>query len=651
MFWGNPCPALHQERTDRPPPGIDPRPSRFLRVGLVLLLAGSLLGRPDLARGESAAASSPATAAETTAEQGSGAPPAATRPAPKKRARGRASTRRRSHTTHPRKKHPVAHASAPAGLQAATVHPLAATVPLTATVPAAATPGPEPAPPGEPATEPAPAAPAAASPSPSLPATPASLADGPAEPAPAQPAAAPRRSGPLAPGVAPLPDAPASPPLPPLAPEEVWQHLPVTRDVLEPGPVYLAAGDGQRAAAPQGLFGLVPVGASHPGIPSPLRVDYTFDPELERNVFEILDRSHVRLGHVIVLDPETGRILAYASTDVDDFPPNRLYPAASLIKVVTAAAALHHSRAQAEAPCRFLGSPYSLTPQRIDPPRRGKQISLEEALATSNNQCFAQLAVHAVGTEAMVDAIRRFGILREPAPGHPAGMIDPGTGRFDLGRLGCGLWGTWITPLHAAELAATLARGWQVEPYWVDRVTDASGRRLRLAERRPPRQVLTPALAAELRSMLVETTVSGTARRGFHTARGASLLGPVQAAGKTGSLSGTDPAGRYEWFAGVAPADDPKVAIAVVVVNQQRYWAHASRVAGQVLQAIFCPDGRCTPEAAERWTRRTADDEAEMVSGGGSAPGSPADRPIVVSEQPRLHGGSSPAALRPLADR
>jgi membrane peptidoglycan carboxypeptidase len=444
------------------------------------------------------------------------------------------------------------------------------------------------------------------------------------------PALAPLRSAPLAPGITPPPE---PPPLPPLAPEEVWQHLPVTRDVLEPGPVYLSAADGRHSAA-RSLFGLVPVAPTHPGIPSPLRVDYTFDPELERRVFDILERSHVRLGHVIVLDPDTGRILAYASTDVEDFPPNRVYPAASLIKVVTAAAALHYSRAQAEAPCRFLGSPYILTPQRIDPPRRGKQISLEDALATSNNQCFAQLAVHAVGAEGMVDAIRRFGLLRAPAPGHPPGMIDPGTDRFDLGRLGCGLWGTWITPLHAAELAATLARGRQVEPYWIERVTDASGRRLRLAERRPPREVLTPALAAELRGMLVETTISGTARRGFHTARGASLLGPVQAAGKTGSLSGTDPVGRYEWFAGVAPADDPKVAIAVVVVNQQRYWAHASRVAGQVLQAIFCPDGRCTADAAERWTRRNTGGRSTMVGGDASSPQARLEPSVVVSEAP-----------------
>ena len=641
MFWGNPGPGSCHERADRPPAGAASARRGLLRIGLALLLAVGLSGRAELARGQGSPASAPAPAAEAPAQQATGRPtPAGSAHAPaKKRTRSRHSTGRRARAAHPRPKHRVQRASAPAAHRMAEAETRPAVSPALAAA----------SPPAAPAAEAAPelSPPPADAPGLAAPAASAALAVAPAEDSTARPAAAPHRPGPLAPGVAPPPE----PPPPPVAPEEVWQHLPVTREVLQPGPVYMAAGDGQPAPSSQSLFGLVPVGPLHPGIPSPLRVDYTFDPELERHVFEILERSHVRLGHVIVLDPETGRILAYASTDVEDFPPNRLYPAASLIKVVTAAAALHHARAQAEAPCRFLGSPYTLTRQRLDPPRRGKQISLEEALATSNNQCFAQLAVHAVGAEAMVDAIRRFGLLREPAPGHPAGMIDPGTDRLDLGRLGCGLWGTWITPLHAAELAATLAHGRQVEPYWVERVMDGSGRRLRLAERHPPRQVLTPALAAELRGMLIETTVSGTARRGFHTAGGASLLGPVQAAGKTGSLSGTDPVGRYEWFAGVAPADDPKVAIAVVVVNQQRYWAHASRVAGQVLQAIFCPDGRCTPQAAERWTRRTASDEGTVVGGAGSAPHSQVDRAVVVSGEPGLRRDASPDALRPVANR
>ena len=100
--------------------------------------------------------------------------------------------------------------------------------------------------------------------------------------------------------------------------------------------------------------------------------------------------------------------------------------------------------------------------------------------------------------------------------------------------------------------------------------------------------------------MLVDTTTRGTARRAFRDGRGRARLGPVRVSGKTGSLTGFDPDGRYEWFAGVAPADRPSVAVATLVVHGDLYWRGASQLAAEVFQAVFCADGPCTPDAARR---------------------------------------------------
>ncbi len=83
-----------------------------------------------------------------------------------------------------------------------------------------------------------------------------------------------------------------------------------------------------------------------------LRVQYTLDTELTRHVFTTLRDRRVALGHVILLDPNSGRVLAYASTDIDRFPPTRTYPAASLVKVITVAAALDRNPGLAKLPCR-----------------------------------------------------------------------------------------------------------------------------------------------------------------------------------------------------------------------------------------------------------------------------------------------------------
>jgi hypothetical protein len=74
----------------------------------------------------------------------------------------------------------------------------------------------------------------------------------------------------------------------------------------------------------------------------------------------------------------------------------------------------------------------------------------------------------------------------------------------------------------------------------------------------------------------------------------------VQVAGKTGSLSGTNPKGRYEWFIGVAPAENPRIAVAVVVVQRARWWRNASQVASEVLRGVFCDSGVCRADAVER---------------------------------------------------
>ncbi len=405
----------------------------------------------------------------------------------------------------------------------------------------------------------------------------------------------------------------------PAPPLEVLERLPAGRRVLS---LPVAAPPGfDSAPSPDTdeggrFYERVLVSKRSSNLPGPLRIEYTLDADLTRIVFRILKRARVEFGHVILLDPNTGRLLTYASTDVVRFSGAVAYPAASLVKIITAAAALGSDPALARLPCRYRGSPYRLTRSRIDPPSSGKIASLRQALATSNNQCFAQLAVHAVGEAPLREAIARFGWLSPPALAHAAGTIEMGDDRYDLARVGCGLAGCRITPLHAAQLAATLARGELISPRWIERVFDGKGRELPLPALRAPRRVLAPEIVSDLRMMLVETTQRGTARSAFHRANGRPLLGNVQVAGKTGSLSGTEPAGRYEWFVGVAPADEPRIAVAVLLLQSHLWWRNAAQVAAEVLRVVFCPGGACRAESVDRWTHPRIEIPMETGSAG-----------------------------------
>jgi len=384
------------------------------------------------------------------------------------------------------------------------------------------------------------------------------------------------------------------------APEAILRRVPIpppgggaARLVANGGSVQVSRGPRIVELVP------APAGAATTG---PLRVEYTLDAGLTDAIYDIFARGRVQLGLAVVLDPANGEVLAYAGTDPRRLPPNELYPAASLVKVVTASAALQDVPGVVNRTCHFVGSPYRLTPSRLTPPRRGTEITLERALATSNNQCFAQIAVNDLGTSRLLETFKRFGLLQSPGPGHAPGEADePDGDRFALGKLGCGLAGLRITALHAAEIAATLADGKRVAPHWIARVTDAAGHELALPPRGAAETVLPAATAAQLRDMMTETTQSGTARRAFHGIYGRPLLREMTIAGKTGSLSGKAPPGRYEWFIGLAPADHPKIAIAVLVVQQRRWHTTGSQVGAQIFNAIFCSGGVCRVERANQW--------------------------------------------------
>ena len=366
-----------------------------------------------------------------------------------------------------------------------------------------------------------------------------------------------------------------------------------------------------------------------PGIRTPipeekptLAVEYTVDAALEAQVRAILAKSHLGLAQVVVLDPATGEVFAYVASDPLEFPATRAYPMASLMKVVTAAAVLREKPAAVRRSCRYLGSPYEFDAAQLAVPRTGGRLeSFDDSLAISNNQCFGRLAVRDVGRAALLAEIERVGLLTPPAFGHSAGSFDPVENSLALGRLGSGLAGSSLSPLAAARLAAVLAHGELVEPHWIAGVRDTSGALIAVPEFAAPRRVWEPEVAVSLRRSLRGVTERGTARRAFRDAKGKPLLGDIAVAGKTGTLQGENPNGLYQWFVGVAPAEDPRIAIATLVVHEQGASRHrggagtnASHVAAQTLHGMLCDREGCATDRIDPLFARASARRAESVA-------------------------------------
>ena len=86
-------------------------------------------------------------------------------------------------------------------------------------------------------------------------------------------------------------------------------------------------------------------------------------------------------------------------------------------------------------------------------------------------------------------------------------------------------------------------------------------------------------------------------------------------AGKTGNLTGSDPRARYEWFAGVAPADDPRVAVAVLQAHGHLWWKTSAEVASDIFAELFCEKRRCSADRLARYTGDLAVEVAPSLLG------------------------------------
>jgi peptidoglycan glycosyltransferase len=326
-------------------------------------------------------------------------------------------------------------------------------------------------------------------------------------------------------------------------------------------------------------------------------------------------------GSVVALDPKTGKILAMVTSPTYD--PNQLashdkaavdqawqqlsgdeaepmlnratqktLPPGSTFKLVTAAAAIEAGLA-GSADDEVPGGPTFQLPQTsgesglIDNEARScgtDTIPFTQAMGNSCNTTFAQLALQ-VGSDKMREQAEAFGFnqdyledLRPQAIStYPKDTNEPETGQSGIGQ-----FEVRSTPLQMAMVAAGIANnGVVMKPYVVDEVQSAD---LDVVETTQPeefKKAVEPSTASILTDLMVYTVNDGTASP-------AAIPG-IQVAGKTGTAqSGTDDP-PYAWFVSFAPADDPEVAVAVMIESAdiERGEIAGGAIGGPIARAVM----------------------------------------------------------------
>lgn len=325
---------------------------------------------------------------------------------------------------------------------------------------------------------------------------------------------------------------------------------------------------------------------------------YTIDPLLQTTMERFFEKYQVPYGIFVAIHPPTGRVLAMVEYSAQDPGARHLalratYPAASLFKLVTAAAALEGNLVDPHTVIAYHGSPYQMGPASwTDQPRKDKiKTTFAEALADSNNVVFAKVALRWLNVPRLVDYGERFQFNHDIPFELPlqASRMAVQNSRSGLAEAAAGFGEIGLSPLHAALVAAALSHdGVMMAPCLVDRVQKADGETLYACVPHPHARLVSPETARTIREMMALTITSGTSRKAFHNGSGAPGLRDIRIGGKTGSLTGSNPPGKNSWFIGMAPLSSPEIAVAALVVNHPDRWKiKASAVAREGLVAYF----------------------------------------------------------------
>jgi cell division protein FtsI (penicillin-binding protein 3) len=319
----------------------------------------------------------------------------------------------------------------------------------------------------------------------------------------------------------------------------------------------------------------------------------------ERALEQAMTKYRATGGSVLVMDPNDGSILAMASAPT--FDPNRfrefapvawrnrniqdLYEPGSTFKVVTAAAGLEEHLV---TPSQIIDCGNgtitigNITISEHDG-HRYNLLSFEDVIVNSSNVGTVRVGL-ALGQQRFYQWIRRFGFGERtglPLPGEASGLLR-GTEKWTQVSPASIAIGQEIgvTPLQITRAVAAVATGgMMVEPRIVQRVIDDEGKTVYEPPRHAPKRVMSEKTAAVLNEILKAVVKRGTGER--------AALAEHVVAGKTGTAQkagrGGYSADRHVGsFAGYAPADQPRLAILVVIDEP-----HGEYYGGAVAAPVF----------------------------------------------------------------
>lgn len=323
----------------------------------------------------------------------------------------------------------------------------------------------------------------------------------------------------------------------------------------------------------------------------------------EKELAKAVNNCGARAGTVIVMDPQTGKVLAMANYPTFNLnshasyaPPvwrNRAvadsYEPGSTFKTLLIAAALEEKVIRPDDGINCEGGSYAIGGRVIHDTHKYGRLSIAEILKYSSNIGVAKIGSR-LGPSRLYAYLRNFGIGEKSGidlPGETPGMLRQWNQWYgiDLATISFGQGVTATSIQLAAAFSAIANGGVLMKPYIVERVSDSEGNLVKSFEPQVRRRVVSPQTAKAVARMM-----EGVAAEGG-TGTNASVEG-YRVAGKTGTAQKVDPVTkgysatkRTASFIGFVPADKPRLTI-VVMIDEPKTSPYGGVVAAPAFSAI-----------------------------------------------------------------
>jgi cell division protein FtsI (penicillin-binding protein 3) len=353
-----------------------------------------------------------------------------------------------------------------------------------------------------------------------------------------------------------------------------------------------------RTVFPKGLAEQNPA----PGHSLVLTIDEVIQYITEKELEEAVNRTHAKSGTMIVLDPQTGALLALAISP--RFDPNAVsalgpdrwrnraltdaYEPGSTMKAIIAAAALEEGVMRPDTLVFGENGRWPIANTVIHDHEKLGWVSFAQVIQKSSNIGAAKTGM-GLGDQRLFRHLQAFGFGQRTEidlPGEAAGLLKSPRdwGRRSVASISMGQE-IGVTPIQMVSAIAAIANGGVLmKPYVVSEIRDAQGRVLKQILPQVKRRVISPDTARTVTAILEGVVTDGTG--------GKAAIAGFRVAGKTGTAQKIDPqTGTYSTsqfvgsFVGYAPVDAPRLAM-IVVIDEPQGEAWGGTVAAPVFNRV-----------------------------------------------------------------